>query len=89
MCVAAPAIVVSLGSPDGISRPAIVLLDGVERPVDLALVPDVGVGDHVIVHSGFAITALPAEEAAARRELLGRGRQNQVPPGPSVGRTHP
>ena len=81
MCVAAPARVIALGTPKGISRPAVVLLDGVERPVDLAMVPEVGVGDHVIVHSGYAITALSADEAETRLTLLD-GSNPPTPPTP-------
>ena len=55
--------------------PAVVLLDGVERAVDLAMVPEVGVGDYVIVHSGYAISALTSPEARERLALLEQGSQ--------------
>ena len=73
MCVAAPAKVLSVGTAPGPSIPAVVLLDGVERAVDLAMVPEVGVGDYVIVHSGYAISALTTPEARARLALLDTG----------------
>ena len=33
------------------------------REVNLALLPDAGAGDYVVVHSGFAVSTLSAEEA--------------------------
>jgi hydrogenase expression/formation protein HypC len=35
----------------------------VEKRVSLALVPEAEVGDYVIVHAGYAISRLDAEEA--------------------------
>lgn len=40
---------------------------GITKSVSLALVPEAGVGDHVIVPVGFAISKLDAE--TARRTL--------------------
>jgi hydrogenase expression/formation protein HypC len=48
-------------------RMATVSFGGVTKSISLALVPDAGVGDYVIVHVGFAISKL--DEAAARRTL--------------------
>jgi hydrogenase expression/formation protein HypC len=48
-------------------RTAIVSFAGVTKSVSLALVPEAGVGDYVIVHVGFAISKL--DEEAARRTL--------------------
>ena len=42
---------------------ALVDLGGVRKPVSLALVPEAREGDYVIVHVGFAIGLLDAEEA--------------------------
>ena len=43
---------------------------GVARDVCLAYVPDVKVGEYVIVHVGFALSKLDAAEAARTFELL-------------------
>lgn len=53
-------------------RTALVSFGGITKDVSLALVPEAGVGDYVIVHVGFAISKL--DEAAARRtlELMGQ-----------------
>jgi hydrogenase expression/formation protein HypC len=53
--------------PVGASRPAVVRFGTVDREVDLAMVPEAGEGDYVIVHAGFAISVMDA--AAAERTL--------------------
>jgi hydrogenase expression/formation protein HypC len=59
MCLAIPARVVEMPDEDT----AIVDLGGVRKAISLALVEDVVVGDYVIVHVGFALNKLNAEEA--------------------------
>lgn len=59
MCLAIPARVVEMPDADT----AIVDLGGVKKAISLALVEDVVVGDYVIVHVGFALNKLNAEEA--------------------------
>ena len=65
MCLAIPGQVVHV--EDDPLRTATVSFGGVTKSVSLALVPDAGVGDYVIVHVGFAISKL--DEDAARRTL--------------------
>ena len=43
---------------------------GVVREVCLGYVPEVGVGDYVIVHAGFAISELDEEEAHETIKLM-------------------
>jgi hydrogenase expression/formation protein HypC len=52
---------------DDALRTATVSFGGVTKFISLALVPEAGVGDYVIVHVGFAISKL--DEEAARRTL--------------------
>lgn len=59
MCLAIPARIEQI-LDDG---NGIVDFGGVRRPVSLALVDDVAVGDYVIVHVGFALQKLDVEEA--------------------------
>lgn len=66
MCLAIPARVVELA----VEEMAIVELGGVRKEVSLALVDDVAVGDYVIVHVGFALSKLDAEEAAKTLALF-------------------
>jgi len=59
MCVAIPAQVERIEG-----RRGTVVLDGNRAEVVLALVPDVRVGDWVLIHAGYAIATL--DEATAR-----------------------
>ncbi len=59
MCLAIPARVVELCGDDN----ARVDLGGVRKEISLALVDGVAVGDYVIVHVGYALSKLDAEEA--------------------------
>jgi hydrogenase expression/formation protein HypC len=43
---------------------------GVERDVGFDFLPDVSVGDYVLVHAGFAIQRLDEAEALKTLELL-------------------
>ncbi|MBL8221484.1 MAG: HypC/HybG/HupF family hydrogenase formation chaperone [Bryobacterales bacterium] len=69
MCLAVPGRVKSV-TPDGNMRVAKVDFGGVAREVNLTLVPEAEVGDHVLVHAGFAITRIDEAEAARVWEAL-------------------
>lgn len=66
MCLAIPAKVVQKLENDQ----ALVEVGGVRNQISLMLVEDVTVGDYVIVHVGFAIARLNAEEAAKTLALF-------------------
>jgi hydrogenase expression/formation protein HypC len=66
MCLAIPAKVVEKFENDQ----ALVEVGGVRNRVSLMLVEGVTVGDYVIVHVGFAIARLNAEEAAKSLALF-------------------
>ncbi len=66
MCLGIPGKVVE-ATGEGIMRTGKVDFDGIVKDVNLAYVPDVEVGDYVIVHVGFAITQL--DEASAHETL--------------------
>ncbi len=59
MCLAVPVRVTEL-LPDQMAK---VSLDGVSKTISVALVDDVSVGDYVILHVGFALSKVDAEEA--------------------------
>ena len=59
MCLAIPARVDELLGEET----AVVSLGGVRKAVSLALVDEVGVGDYVIVHVGYALQKLDQHEA--------------------------
>jgi hydrogenase expression/formation protein HypC len=66
MCLAIPAEVVELRDGDN----AVVDLAGVRKLISLALVDGVAVGDYVIVHVGYALNKLDAQEAAKTLALF-------------------
>lgn len=66
MCLGVPGKVLEIHGEDTV-RMAAVDFGGVRKDVSLAYTPEVGVGDYVIVHVGFAITRL--DEAAALESL--------------------
>lgn len=59
MCLAIPVRVVELAADDA----AIVDLGGIRKPISLALVDGVQVGDYVILHVGYALSKLDPAEA--------------------------
>ena len=66
MCLAIPALVVKRFEGDE----ALIDAGGVRKRISLALVPDTVEGDYVIVHVGFAISRVDAEEAERTYQLL-------------------
>lgn len=66
MCLALPCRVVALRGDDQ----ATVDVGGMRKEISLALVDEVGVGDYVIVHVGYALTRLDPEEAAKTLALF-------------------
>ncbi|RLE32141.1 MAG: HypC/HybG/HupF family hydrogenase formation chaperone [Acidobacteria bacterium] len=45
-------------------------LDGIRRSISMMLLPEAEVGQHVLVHAGYAIGTINEEEAAKTLELL-------------------
>ncbi len=69
MCLGIPGEIVSVREEDGV-RLGKVRFGGVTREVCLACVPEAVVGDYVLVHVGFAIARLDADEAARTYAIL-------------------
>ncbi|HET7208271.1 MAG TPA: HypC/HybG/HupF family hydrogenase formation chaperone [Terriglobales bacterium] len=69
MCLAIPGRVLDCSEQNGV-RNARVQFGGIVREASLELVPDAGVGDYVMVHVGFAISRVDAEEAQRTYRLL-------------------
>ncbi|MBI5832877.1 MAG: HypC/HybG/HupF family hydrogenase formation chaperone [Armatimonadetes bacterium] len=65
MCLAVPMKVTAVEGNE-----VVVELDGVTQRARADLLDEVAVGDHVIVHAGFAITRLDADEAEASLALF-------------------
>lgn len=74
MCLAIPGQVVNIEkTPDGQEgalRMGTVDFSGIRKPVCLDWVPDVIVGEYVIVHVGFAISKVDEEEARETLKLF-------------------
>ena len=74
MCLAIPGKVVSISTENAL-RIGRVQFGGVTQPVSLDFVPDVALGDYVLVHVGFAIAKVneqEAEETYRALELMGK-----------------
>ena len=67
MCLAIPGQVLSITGDDPMARAGRVDFGGVVKEINFAFVPEVRVGDYVLVHVGFAISII--DEAEAERVL--------------------
>jgi hydrogenase expression/formation protein HypC len=73
MCLAIPVRVVEL-RPD---QKAVVDLAGVRKEISTALIEDVQIDEYVILHVGYAIGKLDAEEAQRTLEMFNELEQAQ------------
>ena len=69
MCLGIPGEIVSIEEGEQL-RTAKVRFGGATRDVYLDLVPDAQVGDYVIVHVGFALSKIDADEAGNVFDML-------------------
>lgn len=70
MCLAIPGRVLSVSSDDRTMRIGRVDFGGIVKEVNLAFVPEAGVGDYVVVHVGCALTKIDPEELRRTLALL-------------------
>jgi hydrogenase expression/formation protein HypC len=70
MCLAIPGQILEIVDEE--RRLAKVEVAGVRRNVNVGLLDDIGVGDWVLIHVGFAISQVDEEEARATRDMLER-----------------
>lgn len=70
MCLAIPGKITSISGEDPLMRSGKVDFGGILKEVSLAYVPEVKVGDYVIVHVGFALSRVDEEEANQVFEYL-------------------
>jgi hydrogenase expression/formation protein HypC len=70
MCLGIPGEILSIEEGVQGLRQARVRFGSVIREVNLNLVPEAQVGEYVIVHAGFAISVIDAEEAESVFRLL-------------------
>ena len=69
MCLAVPGKIVEIRENGGV-RMASVDFGGIQREACLEYLPEAAPGDYVMVHVGFAISRVDAEEAARTLEYL-------------------
>ncbi len=89
MCLAIPGKVVSLHEASGVQMGK-VDFDGITKNICLAYIPDIVIGEYVIVHVGFAIEKLDEKSALETLQLFremgvleeelgaGEGVQNEI-----------
>ena len=70
MCLAIPGKVLSISGDDPLTRMGRIEFSGVIKQASLAYVPEVVVGDYVIVHVGFALSKVDEAEAQKVFEYL-------------------
>jgi hydrogenase expression/formation protein HypC len=70
VCLAIPGQILEV--VDESLRLAKVDVAGVQRTINIGLFDDVGVGDWVLIHVGFAISVVDEDEALATRRMLER-----------------
>ncbi len=87
MCLAVPGRIETITGQDPAFRCATVDFCGVRKNVSLAFTPEAVRGDYVLVHVGFAISRIDAEEAARTFRYLEKigalaeeGLEPEVPP---------
>lgn len=82
MCLAVPGRVESVEG-SGLSLRGKVDFAGVRKEVSLACVPEVKVGDYVVVHVGFALSIVdPVEASRILRDLQEMGKLDGQQPVP-------
>ncbi len=58
MCLGIPMKIISIEGDEAVAQ-----VEGVKRTVQLNLIDNIGVGDYVLVHAGFAIEKMDATAA--------------------------
>jgi hydrogenase expression/formation protein HypC len=83
MCLAVPGRIVEIlddgGSAPAVGPVAAVDFQGSRVDVSLAMAPEAGVGQWVLVHAGFAIAVLDEDEARQTWEYLQAGGAGEMP----------
>ena len=70
MCLAVPGRVIEIEGSDPLLRHGKVEFGGIRKGVNLSLVPEVEVGDWVLVHVGVALNRLDPHEARRTLDYL-------------------
>jgi hydrogenase expression/formation protein HypC len=65
MCLAIPMRLIEIDGAAGVAE-----VDGISRQVRLDLLPEVVLGDYILIHAGLAIARVDAEHAEETLDLL-------------------
>ena len=65
MCLAIPALIKTINGTQALAD-----IEGVTREISLELTPEAKPGDYVLLHTGYAISIIDAEEAEETLKLL-------------------
>ena len=72
MCLAVPVKVIEVNNDT-----ALIETEGVKREVNIALLENINVGDHIIVHAGFAIQKWDEEDVDDYNQLMDEMNANE------------
>ncbi len=78
MCLAIPGKVVEIDAEKGV---ALVDYEAEQREAGTALLPDVKVGDHVLVQARMIVQILPEEEALQALEMIKKAEAEETEDG--------
>ena len=71
MCLAVPGKLISINpGDDPIFRSGIVSFSGINKEINLSMIPEVKIGDYVLIHVGVALSIVDEEEANETLEYL-------------------
>lgn len=73
MCLAVPGKVLKIDNYKGV-----VEIGNMQREVFMHLIPDIEVGQYVLVHAGCAIETIDEEEAAKTLEIIKELSENEI-----------
>jgi hydrogenase expression/formation protein HypC len=65
VCLAIPALIKTINGTQAVAD-----IEGVTREISLELTPEAKPGDYVLLHTGYAISIIDADEAAETLKLL-------------------
>ena len=79
MCLGVPGEVIEWLDHDPVFGRAMIEFEGIRRECQMACVPDVEIGEYVIVHAGIAISRIDANEAQnLLDDLMRLGLENEI-----------
>jgi hydrogenase expression/formation protein HypC len=70
MCLAVPGKVISIDESNSEMKMAKVSFSGVTKDICVQLLPDVKIGDYVLVHVGFALNKIDEKDAEETLKML-------------------